>query len=83
MAQLIRQLECLHCSHSRHFVVHTESFQRLVAQAELCDLPRDVHLTCARCGSASLIRVWSEGTPYAARGRVPRRRSKRQVPADL
>ena len=76
MAHLIRQLECLHCSHNRSFVVHTETAQRLLTQAELRDLPRDAHLSCARCGSASLISVWSEGTPYAAQGPVSRRRKR-------
>jgi transcription elongation factor Elf1 len=79
MAQLIRQLECLHCSHNRYFVVHTETAQRLLTQAELRDLPRDAHLTCARCGSASLISAWSDGNPYAARDIVPRRRRKQQA----
>ncbi len=83
MASLIRQLECLHCSHNRHFVVHTETAQRLLTQAELRDLPRDARLTCARCGSASLISVWSDETPYATPGIVPRRRRRRQVAADL
>ncbi len=79
MAHLIRQLECLHCSHNRSFVVHTETAQCLLTQAELRDLPRGAHLTCARCGSASLISVWSDGNPYAARGVVPRHRHKRLV----
>jgi hypothetical protein len=83
MALLIRQLECLQCSHNRNFVVHSETAQRLVSQAELRDLPRNMHLTCPRCGSASLISVWSDGIPYAAQGMVPRRRRARRVAADL
>jgi hypothetical protein len=83
MASLIRQLECLHCSHNRHFVVHTETTQRLLNQAELRDVPRGAHLTCARCGCASLISVWSDGAPFAASCKVPRRRRRRQVAADL
>jgi hypothetical protein len=83
MASLIRQLECLHCSQNRHFVVHTETAQRVLTQAELRDLPRGARLTCARCGSSSLISVWSDGSPYAAPSSVPRRRRRRQVAANL
>ena len=83
MAPEIRQLECLHCSHNRSFMVHTGTAQRLLTQADLRDLPRGVHLTCGRCGSASHISVWSEGTPYATPGIVPRRGRRRQVAAKL
>jgi hypothetical protein len=83
MAPLIRQLERPHCSHNRSFVVHTEIAQRLLTQADLCDLPRSAQLTCARCGRASLISVWSEGTPYAIQGLVPRRRRKRLLATKL
>jgi hypothetical protein len=31
MALLIRQLECLQCSHNRNFVVHTETAQHLIS----------------------------------------------------
>jgi hypothetical protein len=82
MALLTQQLECLHCSHNRNFTYHTETAQRLVNQAELRELPRHAHLTCPRCGSTSLIRVWSDGIPYAAQGLVPRRRRARRPAAN-
>lgn len=82
MALLVRQLECLHCSNNRNFVVHTETAQRLVSQVEVRDLPRKAYLTCARCGSTSLINGWTDGNLYAAQGVAPRRRRKRQVAAD-
>jgi len=81
MTLVIQQLECLNCAHNRNFVVHTETTQRLVSQAELRGLPRDAHLTCPRCGGVSLIAGWSDGIPYAAQGMIPRR--TRRVATDL
>jgi hypothetical protein len=52
---IIRQVECLHCSNSRSFVMHNEATQRLVSQADLHVWPAGARFTCARCGSASLI----------------------------
>lgn len=75
---IIRQVECLHCSNSRSFVMHNEATQRLISQADLHVWPVGARFTCARCGSASLINSWSDGMPYAPErmrpsGQVPRR----------
>lgn len=83
MALPIQQLECLHCSNNRHFVVHIDTAQRLVGQAEVRGLPREAHLTCARCGGTSLIRAWADGHPYAAQGLIPRRRRVRRMAAEV
>jgi hypothetical protein len=78
MAVFTRQLECLNCSHTRSFVHHTETSQRMLTQAESLRLPRGATVTCGRCGSASVLQGWGDDAPYASRGFVPR---QRQAPA--
>jgi hypothetical protein len=39
-------------------------------------------LTCARCGSRSLIHGWTDTAPYAPPGTTPRRRRRPQAPAE-
>jgi hypothetical protein len=67
------QLECLHCSQSRSFVLHGDGEQRLLDQVEAASVVKRTVLSCARCGSRSLIHVWNEAAPYAAPGTTPRR----------
>jgi transcriptional regulator with XRE-family HTH domain len=74
MASFTRQLECLNCSQTPIFVHHTETAQRPLSQQEVATLPRDAVVTCGKCGSASVLYGWGDATPYATRGRVPRRR---------
>ncbi len=74
MASYVEQLECLQCSQSRSFVLHSDRGQRTLGQAEAAKLARSALLTCARCGSSSLIRGWTDAVPYAAVGRTPRHR---------
>jgi len=84
MPDYIRQLECLQCSNSRTFVLHQETSQMLVSQAEAISLPQGSVLTCGRCGSTSLVRGWGDAVPYATQGYVGRkRRRKAQILAAL
>ena len=76
MRSYVAQLECLNCSQSRSFVLHGEREQRPVGQAEAAALSRQHVLTCARCGSSSLIRSWTDAMPYATVGKIPRRRGR-------
>jgi hypothetical protein len=77
----IRQLECLSCSNSRSFVLHDDTTQRMISQAEVAVLPRNAMITCGRCGSSSLVRCWGDATPYATTGYVGRRRRRRSAAA--
>jgi hypothetical protein len=52
-----------------------------VSQAEALALPPRSVLSCARCGSTSLIRVWGDAIPYATKGYVGRKRRRRTVAA--
>jgi hypothetical protein len=70
----IEQLECLNCSQSRAFVLHGDREQRLLGQAEAASLAKQQLLTCARCGSSSLIRSWTDAVSYATTAMIPRRR---------
>jgi hypothetical protein len=77
------QLECLHCSHSRSFVLHGDREQRILGQTEAVRIAKQTRravLTCARCGSSSLVRCWADAMPYATAG-IPRRRRKSALPA--
>ena len=74
MGSYVAQLECLNCSQSRSFVLHGECQQRIVGQAEAVRETRQGVLTCARCGSSSLIRGWGDGIPFASSGIARRRR---------
>ena len=79
MASYVAQLECLHCSQSRAFVLHGERDQRILGQAEAARITRRGVLACGRCGSSSLIRSWTDAVPYATAGRTPRR-PRRHLP---
>ena len=72
----VEQLECLQCSQSRSFVLHGLHGQRMLGQAEAARLSRSAVLTCARCGSSSLIRGWADGAPYATGARMRKRRGQ-------
>lgn len=74
MGAFVGQLEWLHCSQSRNFVLHGEREQRLVGQAEAAREARRGVLTCARCASGNLIRGWGDAVPYATSARMRRRR---------
>jgi hypothetical protein len=77
------QLECLHCSQSRNFVLHGDREQRILGQTEAAGLTKETRrerLTCARCGSSSLVRCWADAMPYATTAR-PRRRRKNILPS--
>jgi hypothetical protein len=78
MTGYVEQLECLHCSQSRSFVLHGDREQRVLGQVEAARIARQTRhgvLTCARCGSSSLIRCWADALPYASTG-IPRRRRR-------
>jgi hypothetical protein len=77
MGAYVEQLECLNCSQSRSFVLHGDRERRLVGQIEAARMARRAVLTCARCGSSSLIRGWTDALPYATSGRTRRRRVTR------
>jgi hypothetical protein len=76
-----RQIQCLSCSHTRSFVHHAETSNVPISQAEALALPPRSVLTCGRCGSTSLIRVWGESIPDATRGYLGRRRRRAAAPA--
>jgi hypothetical protein len=78
MAAYVQQLECLNCSQSRSFVLHGDRDQRTIGQDDAIRQARAAVLTCARCGSSSLIRSWGDAVPYALAGRT--RRRKRAIP---
>jgi transcription elongation factor Elf1 len=80
LGTFVEQLECLHCSHSRSFVLHGERAQRLVSQAEAARVAKQAVLTCGRCGSRSLIRSWTDAVPYATAAIVLRRRRRNHRP---
>ena len=77
MSLYAQQIECLSCSNSRTFLHHKDSTSAPVGQMEALDLPRGSVLTCGRCGSTSLLRVWCDGIPYAATGYQGRKRVRR------
>ena len=79
MPDYIRQLECLACSNSRTFILHQETSQMLVSQAEAVSLPQGSVVTCGRCGSTSLVRGWGDAVPYATQGYVGRRRRRKSA----
>jgi len=82
MSRYIEQLECLHCSHSRSFLLHGDREQRILGQTEAARIARQTRrgvLTCARCGSSSLLRCWADAAPYATMGRPRRRHGSVQV----
>ena len=81
MGAYVEQLECLHCSQSRSFVLHGEREQRLLGQADAAKLAGRVLLTCGRCGGRSLIRSWADALPDAPAGRTPRRRRRSHRPS--
>jgi hypothetical protein len=73
MSAYVKQLECLNCSQSRNFVLHDDREQRILGQTEAARAVRKsrrVVLTCARCGSSSLIRGWADALPYATAGQA-------------
>ena len=72
MSAYVEQLECLNCSQSRGFVLHSDREQRIIGQTEAVREARRAVLTCARCGGSSLIRGWTDAIPYAAAGRSRR-----------
>ena len=77
MSGYTEQLECLHCSQSRSFVLHGDREQRILGQTEAARMARQTRrgvLTCARCGSSSLVRCWADAMPYATTGMSRRRR---------
>ena len=85
MGAYIEQLECLNCSQSRSFVLHGDREQRVLGQAEAAREAKQGGraLTCARCGSGSLIRGWTDAMPFASSGKPRRRRrTAAQVGAD-
>lgn len=69
-------IECLSCSNSRSFLHHADRVSRPLSQQEAFDLPRRAVLTCGRCGSRSLLRLWGDAVPYATTGYVGRRRRR-------
>ncbi len=71
---MIEQLECLSCSQSRAFMLQGDREQRILGQADAARQGRHAALTCARCGSSSLIRGWTDAAPYATAGKLQRRR---------
>jgi len=81
MAAYVEQLECLQCSQSRSFILHGEREQRILAQAEAARVAGRAALTCARCGSGSLIHSWTDAMPYAVAGTAPRRRPRVPLPS--
>lgn len=74
------QLECLSCSNSRSFMHHADRASRPVSQQEAFELPRRAVLTCGRCGSQSLLRMWADAIPYATAGYSGRRRRRQPAP---
>ena len=81
MGAYVEQLECLHCSQSRTFVLHGDREQRILGQAEAAKLAGRALLTCGRCGGRSLIRSWADALPDAPAGRTPRRRRRSHRPS--
>ncbi|HWE60546.1 MAG TPA: hypothetical protein VHB98_02435 [Chloroflexota bacterium] len=77
MAAYVEQLECLHCSQSRTFVLQGERERRILGQAEAARVAEQVLLTCGRCGSSSLIRSRADALPDATASMAPRRRRRR------
>jgi hypothetical protein len=76
------QLECLNCSQSQRFVLYGDREQRILDQAEALSVGKRAVLTCARCGSRSLISGWTDTAPYAPPGTTTRRRRRPQAPAE-
>ena len=74
MTAYVEQLECLNCSQSRSFVLHSDRGQRILGQIEAVREVRRAMLTCARCGSGSLIRGWTDAVPFATSRRTRRQR---------
>lgn len=74
MSAYVKQLECLQCSQSRSFVLHGDREQHILGQTEAVRQARGAVMTCARFGSRSLVRGWTDAAPWAANGLGRRRR---------